>query len=99
MVFRIVRGLISLNNENQRQQAAELGKRLTGLGYEAEVQEDAVSLTKPAKIESVVSELVQVCEPMGWDFWKDCDLAEYEQTNGKVRSYYRFGRVHRDDES
>ena len=70
-------------------------KRLTPVGYEFTPAAEGISFTKPGRIESVITELVPVCEDHGLDV-EDFDLREYRTSDNRERSRYDNGKIIRD---
>ncbi|PKM80282.1 MAG: hypothetical protein CVU89_14405 [Firmicutes bacterium HGW-Firmicutes-14] len=71
--------------------------RLTPVGYEFTAGPDHYRFTKPGRIESVITEMVPVCEDHGLDV-EAFRLVEYRKNNDTERSRYEGGKVVREDD-
>lgn len=69
-------------------------ERLEPVGYEFKTGSRSYEFTKPGRIESVITELVPVCEDHGLDV-EEFELTEYRRSDGSVRGAYRQGRITR----
>ena len=72
--------------------AQELSTHLQPLGYE--VNRAQGTFLKPGKIESVIIELVPICEILGLDA-QELELAEYNPNLEKPSAIYENGRIER----
>lgn len=70
-------------------------KRLSPVGYDFNPIMEGVAFTKPGRIESVITELVPVCEDHGLDV-EDFTLREYRVNDNRERGRYAQGRIIRD---
>lgn len=66
--------------------------RLRPVGYEFSETAEGVAFTKPGRIESVITELVPVCEDHGLDV-EDFDLREYRTSDNRECSRYDNGKI------
>ncbi|MFZ5640575.1 MAG: hypothetical protein ACOY4Q_07775 [Bacillota bacterium] len=69
--------------------------RLSPVGYMFTETAEGVAFTKPGRIESVITEMVPVCEDHGLDV-EDFDLREYRKSDNRERSRYDNGKIIRD---
>jgi hypothetical protein len=69
--------------------------RLEPVGYKFAVTPDGIAFTKTGRIESIITELVPVCEDHGLDV-EDFDLREYRMSDKRERSRYDNGKIIRD---
>lgn len=70
-------------------------ERLSPFGYDFATEGDGVKFTKVGKVESVITEMVPVCEDHGLDV-EDFKLVEYRSSDGRERSRYENGKIIRD---
>lgn len=70
-------------------------ERIAPLGYEFLEEGKETIFAKPARIESVITELVPTCEEYGLDV-EDFQLVEYNEDNGQPRAWYEGGRIERE---
>ncbi|MDA8234514.1 MAG: hypothetical protein M0Z31_06945 [Clostridia bacterium] len=70
--------------------------RIVPLGYEfLDGDEEEIVFSKPARIESVITELVPTCEEYGLDV-EDFELVEYNEDTGVAMAWYEGGRIFRE---
>jgi len=86
IVGRIERNLASQGNIDG------VIERLSPVGYEFSSNEDSYEFRKPGRIESVLTEMVPVCEEHGLDV-EEFQLVEYKRNSGEERSHYENGRI------
>lgn len=66
--------------------------RLKEVGYEFAEELDGISFTKVGKVESVITEMVPVCEDYGLDV-EDFKMTEFKQNSNEIRSRYENGKI------
>jgi hypothetical protein len=69
-----------------------LSARLESLGYHVNADHGNISIRKPAQIESVLHELVPLCQEVQVD---PQALFLVEINDGKPNAYYQEGKFHR----
>ncbi|MDW7675176.1 MAG: hypothetical protein SCK28_11645, partial [Bacillota bacterium] len=76
----------------QLDEANHFAARLESLGYQVNSTIETIGIRKPAQVESVVNELVPLCEEVGVDP-HDIFLVEYDEE--KPAAYYQEGKFYR----
>ncbi len=66
--------------------------RLSPVGYNFIEKNDYLEFNKVGRVESVITEMVPVCEDHGLDV-EDFHLIEYRKSDGLERSRYEDGRI------
>lgn len=69
--------------------------RLSPVGYEFREDPEHYEFNKLGRIESVITEMVPVCEDHGLDV-EDFQLVEYSRNSGEERCRYHNGRIIRE---
>lgn len=69
-------------------------ERLTPAGYNFHPAAGSYDFTKTGRVESVITEMVTVCEDHGLDV-EDFSLIEYRKSDGLERSRYENGAIKR----
>jgi len=69
-------------------------RRLSPVGYQFAVGPEHYEFTKLGRVESVITEMVPVCEDHGLDV-EDFQLVEYRRSDSEERSRYEGGRIMR----
>ncbi|GAW93377.1 hypothetical protein [Calderihabitans maritimus] len=73
----------------------KLKEELVPIGYEITRDDNDILLKKVGKVEAVLSELVPICERLGWNVEEDLILMEKpEDPAGRPIRYVR-GKIHR----
>ncbi len=70
--------------------------RLSPVGYEFKTEPEGYEFTKPGRVESVITEMVPICEDHGLDV-EDFRLVERRKSDGTERSRYEHGKILRSD--
>lgn len=67
-------------------------ERLSPVGYQFMEEQGYLQFSKPGRVESVITEMVPVCEDHGLDV-EDFQLVEYRESDGQERARYEGGKI------
>lgn len=70
-------------------------ERLSPIGYQFTQDQEIHKFTKVGRVESVITEMVPVCEDHGLDV-EDFIMTEYRKSDGTERSRYEGGKIIRE---
>ncbi len=76
-----------------RSEARQLRQEIEPLGYEFTA--DGMGFAKSGRVESVINELMPICDSLGMDV-DDLRLSEYRKGDGSLRSSFAQGEIDRD---
>ena len=67
-------------------------ERLSPVGYQFKTEPGGYEFSKVGRVESVVTEMVPVCEDHGLDV-EDFSMVEHRKSDGSERSRYEQGKI------
>ncbi|HWI54872.1 MAG TPA: hypothetical protein VNT57_04225 [Desulfobacteria bacterium] len=66
--------------------------RLSPVGYQFNQKADYLEFNKVGRVESVITEMVPVCEDHGLDV-EDFHMFEFRESDGQERSRFEYGKI------